>query len=202
MLSLEHIPEWGDRGDKAPISAEVRGFTTGPNGHVARRTVLKTLIVTSAALGGSMLSWGARPFVPAARAETSPDGTSTGWDDCGSEDYGGAGWQAGQADTSGDYATWYGACLGGQYRSSVYCNGAGWHRRDTIVIDPGETYDYMRISTRCWSSDPNPRNAWKWQSKRKTAGAPFQTFRCSDGKRVRLETGFTVYTICRACTDC
>jgi hypothetical protein len=140
-------------------------------------------------VGGNFLSLGTRIGWSKAYAD-GPAGL-TSWPACGGVDY------VPDSDTSGAYQSWQPACNGGDYRSSVYCDANGWHRRDTVTIDPNTYVDYDAVTTRCWGGSAS-RNAWHWDAS-KDPGGTKKTFRCSDGNMIIHDTGgaHTYHTVCR-----
>lgn len=163
-------------------SPRTSGFSAD-GGVGLRRTVLKAIAGSALAVGGNVLSWGAR--TSPAQAETSPDG-SLGWDVCRVN-------YTPDADTSGDYVNWGAACNGANFRSSIYCNSGGWHRKD-YTSSGFQTRDYIRVHDRCWSPSDG-RTSWRW-----VVASSGNEFRCSDGKMIVTNAGsssVTYTTVCR-----
>jgi hypothetical protein len=182
--------------DEPPSAPSPRRSLGGLRFAPKRRVILKAMVFGCVALGGQFLLMTTR-ISKAWGIETSPDGTSQGWELPCSWDY------PEQTDTSGDYVSWNGACIGGDFRGSNYCGDNGWHRRDTIHVPNNYDKDFSRVHSRCWSNSSLNRpsgadslNSWRW--KIQSSG---NVFRCSDGKMVvtLLPDGgsHTYDTVCR-----
>ncbi|MGO4957795.1 hypothetical protein ACTQ49_11115 [Luteococcus sp. Sow4_B9] len=150
---------------------------------VRRRTVLKGVTLSAVALGTGALNLAG---ASRAAAETSPTGL-TGFDANDCKDAYPNGYPE-DKDNVGIYVNEPGACFGGTFIGSVFCDASGWYRTGT------DSYrqTYRPISTTCGTT--NMKNAWRW-----TVNGV--TYRCSDG-RVTIPSYWyysrTYLAICRA----
>jgi hypothetical protein len=136
-----------------------------------RRTVLRTI-----AGAGMSIGVGAIGLLPGAKpARAGWWSVWSHWNDChGYEEWG----HGGQPCTPSSWSI-----------SSAYCNGAGYHRDDTVRFGcDSENYD---VTFTCGA-----RNAWHWDS---TEGGVRYRLRCSDGKVIYNYCGATgsFSSICR-----
>lgn len=150
---------------------------------VRRRTVLKGVTLSAIALGTGALSMAG---ASKAAAETSPTGL-TGWDANDCKDAYPNGYNE-QRDNYGIYTAEPGACFGGTFIGSNFCDAAGWYRNETDRYNQ----TYRPISSACGAT--STKNAWRW-----TVNGV--TYRCSDG-RITIPSYWyysrTYLAICRA----
>lgn len=165
-VSIDDVPTLN-----SPI-LEWRGSQTSQL-RASRRSVLKSAIVAGALGSLTGLAW----FGPSTARAFANSGCTT--------EYTGAQTQcnppySGGYTPVGDTACW-GTGVG--YIGNSYCNGTGWHRRDS---EGG--YSYSRNCDSCAS-----RNAWRWM---KPGG---NVYRCSDGETHYDSPGgsWTRFTICQ-----
>lgn len=177
-IELDSIPDIDD------ATSEPTFALTEIDSVLRRRTVLKGITLSAVALGTGALNM-AGATTPAL-AETSPTGL-TGWDGNDCKDAYPNGY-AEQKDNYGEYVNEPGACFGGTFIGSSFCDSAGWYRRG---YDSYRQY-YRPISSACGSA--TTKNAWRW-----TVNGV--TYRCSDG-RVTIPSYYyfsrTYLAICRA----
>jgi hypothetical protein len=184
-LTLEQIPDHGGAPAGAARTAACRALV--PTGR--RRTVLRAMLLGALTLGATALDWAGTFGTRKASAETGPYALE-GWDrnDCRDAYPNG---YAELTDTSGDYVGRYGACFGGSWRGSDFCD-AGWHKYGTWYTGDVEA-DHVPVSIACGAT--STRNAWRWTT------PDGLVYRCSDGFTTYWGGGYsgqTYLTICRS----
>jgi hypothetical protein len=184
-LALAGIPDH-DRAaaDAAPSMIALRDLPI-PGG---RRTVLRAVALAALTIGATALDWAGALGRRDARAETGPYGMY-GWDRNDCRDAYPTGYTE-LGDTSGAYVNRPGACFGGSYRSSTYCD-AGWHKHGTWY-DGGVETEHVPVSAACGTI---AKNSWRWTT------PDGVVYRCSDGYTTYWSgpaAGQTYLTICRA----
>jgi hypothetical protein len=182
-LTFDQIPD----AEVAPADA------AGPTTALSRLTVSsnRRTVLRAAALGVVTIGTLALSVVPGrkARAETGPFGLQ-GWDRNDCHDAYPSGY-AELPDTTGAYVNTYGACFGGTFLGSTYCD-AGWHKNGTWTYGSVQA-DHLPISAECGTT--TTKNAWKWTT------PDGRTYRCSDGLTTfwgGSYNGQTFFTICRS----
>lgn len=175
-LDFDSIPDSDAVGTGEP-SAALRDLRSTRPG---RRGVLKGITLSGLTVGATALSVGAG--TSRAAAETSPTGL-TGWDRNDCADAYPRGYQE-MRDTSGEYVGARGACFGGSYVGSDFCDAQGWHRSDSQG-----NRTFRPVSGSC-----SGKNSWRWT-------VDGVTYRCSDGRTTETIWWFftrSYLTICRA----
>src|SRR5688500_6272928 len=155
-LDLRAIPCAEEEPPEATPTRVLTGGFTGMVPPRPRRTFLKAMAYSALAFGAAAL---ALPFLGRsrlARAETSPGGGLSGYDDarCGAGIRPGGAYPDGyneESDTHGIYRTEQKACYGGKYMGWNWCTAGGWHRSDKRVpsAPPGWLWECWPISGAC-----------------------------------------------------
>jgi hypothetical protein len=184
-LAFEQIPDYGRAPAGAPKTSALKDLKV----RGGRRTVLRAVALGVLTVGATALDLAGVFGTSRARAETGPYGLQ-GWDrnDC-RDAYPGGYDELG--DTSGAYVNRHGACFGGTWRASTYCEG-GWHKYGTYN-EAGIQVDHTPVSTACGGL--TTRNSWRWTT------PDGIVYRCSDGFSTFWGgpyNGQTFFTVCRS----
>jgi hypothetical protein len=183
-LTVDQIPDRDAAAAGGGLSTALSALPAAPR----RRTVLRAITLGGLTIGVAALGWSGR-LTGRARAETGQYGLQ-GWDRTDCRDAYPHGY-AEVGDTGGDYANTYGACFGGTWISSNYCE-AGWHKFGTWNYG-GFRADHVPISSACGTL--STKNSWRWTT------PDGVTYRCSDGYTTFWggpNDGQTFLTVCRS----